>query len=368
MKDTELYRHLLGITPPWTVEKVDLDVEKQRIDVSLAHKRGQRWACPECGHLCGLHDHADERTWRHLDSCQFLTYIHAKIPRVSCPEHGVRQVRVPWAEPNSRFTLLFEALAVRLLREASVAGAAKILRCSWDELHGIMKHAVERGLAARGELDLVAIGADEKSAGRGLGFVTLVYDLRGNRVVHVADGRSREALESFFFTIEPRQLARIDAMAMDMAAPYIAAATEALPEPESTIVFDRFHVMKAMNQAVDEVRRAEHKELLAAGDRRLSGTMHILRYAEENVPERYQARLEALRSSNLRAARAWAIKEELRELWRARDVDQALTAWTRWDAWAMRSQRTGRYRHQIACAPRAGSKVLRMRKCEMSDR
>ena len=71
MKDTELYRHLLGITPPWTVEKVDLDVEKQRIDVSLAHKRGQRWACPECGHLCGLHDHADERTWRHLDSCQF---------------------------------------------------------------------------------------------------------------------------------------------------------------------------------------------------------------------------------------------------------------------------------------------------------
>ncbi|MCB9703898.1 MAG: transposase [Myxococcales bacterium] len=87
-----------------------------------------------------------------------------------------------------------------------------------------------------------------------MGFVTLVYDLRGNRVVHVADGRSREALESFFLTIEPHQLARIDAMAMDMAAPYIAAATEALPEPESTIVFDRFHVMKAMNQAVDEVR------------------------------------------------------------------------------------------------------------------
>src|SRR5690606_22842467 len=131
--------------------------------------------------------------------------------------------------------------------------------------------------------------------------------------VHIADGRSKEALESFFLTLEPYQLARLDAMAMDMARPYIAAAEEALPVPEEMIVFDRFHVMKAMNQAVDEVRRAEHKDLVAEGDRSLVGTMHIFRYGKENLPERYTARLEALKASNLKAGRAWAIKETLRE-------------------------------------------------------
>lgn len=338
MKDTDLYRQILGITPPWDVARVTLDAKELRIDVDLEHKKGLRWACPECGTLCGLHDHADERTWRHLDSCQFQTFIRARVPRVDCPEHGVRQARVPWAEPNSRFTLFFEALAVKVLRETSVSGGAKLLKVSWDEAHGIMKRAVERGLAARGELDLKVIGVDEKSLGRRLGFVTLVYDIRGNRVIHIADGRSKEALESFFLTIEPYQIARLDAVAMDMARPFIAAAEEALPEPEEMIVFDRFHVMQAMNRAVDEVRRGEHKELLAQGDRSLTHTMHIFRYAEENLPARYAARLEELKASNLKAGRAWAIKETLRALWRCTDLDQALTHWEDWYDWASRSQ------------------------------
>ena len=338
MKDTELYRHLLGIEPPWTVDRVDLDVSGQRIDVKLAHKRGRRWPCPECGEACGLHDHAEERTWRHLDSCQFLTFIHAAIPRVDCRDHGVRQVRVPWAEPNSRFTLLFETLAIRLLLEASNSAVARLLGISWDEAQGIKARAVERGLAAREELDPVALGVDEKSVGRGLGFFTLVYDHRRGCVAHIDDGRSKEALESFFLKLDPRQLARIEALSMDMAKPYIAAAYEALPEPESTIVFDRFHVMKAMNHAVDEVRRAENKALREQGDRRLVGAMHVLRYAEANLPARYAAQLDALRASNLKAARAWAIKEELRELWSRESLDDALTLWKRWDAWAMRSR------------------------------
>ena len=338
MKDTELYRHLLGIEAPWRVDRVDLDVGEQRIDVKLAHKSGRRWPCPECEEACGLHDHAEERAWRHLDSCQFLTFIHAAIPRVKCPEHGVRQVRVPWAEPNSRFTLLFEGLAIRLLLEASTTAAARLLGISWDEAQGIKARAVDRGLAAREELDPVAIGVDEKSVGRSLGFLTLVYDHRRKSVIHVAEGRSKEALESFFIELDPGQLGRIEAMSMDMAKPYIAVAYEALPESESTIVFDRFHVMKAMNRAVDEVRRAENKALREQGDDRLVGAMHVLRYAEENLPARYTAQLEALRASNLKAARAWAIKEELRGLWTCASLDEALTRWKHWDDWATRSR------------------------------
>src|SRR5512138_225865 len=109
MQDTTLYQHLLGLRQPWTVSRVALDVATQRVDVWVEHPKGLQWACPDCGTLATLHDHAAERVWRHLDSCQFQTFLHAEPPRVKCPEHGVRQVSLPWAEPHGRFTLLFEA-------------------------------------------------------------------------------------------------------------------------------------------------------------------------------------------------------------------------------------------------------------------
>ena len=110
MRDTELYFHLLGLVKPWSVESIELSVEKLRVDVKVEHPTGYVWQCPQCAHQGALYDHSDERTWRHLDSCQFLTYLHARIPRIKCPKHGVQQVAVPWAEPRSRFTLLFERL------------------------------------------------------------------------------------------------------------------------------------------------------------------------------------------------------------------------------------------------------------------
>jgi transposase len=94
------------------------------------HAGDATWTCPHCAEPLPLYDHTEERTWRHLDSCQFQTYLHARIPRVACSEHGVVQVLVPWAEPRSRFTLLFERLAIDVLRQCDVSGATRILRIS----------------------------------------------------------------------------------------------------------------------------------------------------------------------------------------------------------------------------------------------
>ena len=99
----------------------------------------RRFFCPDCERELAVHDHADERAWRHLDWCAFLTYLHASPPRVACPEHGVRQVRLPWAEPHSRFTALFERLAVDVLEACDVAGAAGLLRLNWDEAWHLMR-------------------------------------------------------------------------------------------------------------------------------------------------------------------------------------------------------------------------------------
>ncbi len=115
MQDTELYRHVLGLETPWKVDSVRLDVPGGRVDVWAVHEEGRRWACPDCRTELPIYDHAPERIWRHLDTCQFKTYLHARVPRVECPTHGVRQVSVPWAEARSRFTALFERLAIDVL-------------------------------------------------------------------------------------------------------------------------------------------------------------------------------------------------------------------------------------------------------------
>ena len=142
MQDTALYQYLLGLQSPWTVSRVNLDVNAQRVDVWAAHPADAAWACPHCSIVLPLYDHAEERAWRHLDSCQFQTHLHARIPRVACREHGVVQVTVPWAEPRSRFTLLFERFAIDVLRQCDVSGATRILRISWDEAWRLMERAV----------------------------------------------------------------------------------------------------------------------------------------------------------------------------------------------------------------------------------
>jgi transposase len=125
MEDRELYWYLLGLKSPWTVGRVTLAIEKRRVDVWAEHPEGEMWPCPECSKKLTVYDHAEERVWRHLDSCQCQTYLHARIPRVECKEHGVRQVSVPWAEAKSRFTLLFERLAIDML-PGSAGSAARL--------------------------------------------------------------------------------------------------------------------------------------------------------------------------------------------------------------------------------------------------
>lgn len=155
MQDTALYQYLLSLQSPWTVSRVNLDVAGQRVDVWAEHPEDATWACPHCTKRLPLYDHAEERTWRHLDSCQFQTHLHARIPRVACGEHGVVQVKAPWAEPRSRFTLLFERLAIDVLSQCDVSGATRILRISWDEAWGccngrlcVVAHASRHGSCA----------------------------------------------------------------------------------------------------------------------------------------------------------------------------------------------------------------------------
>jgi transposase len=337
MQDTELYRHLLGIEAPWKVARVALNAKEQRVDVWAEHAPGTLWQCPECGEAAEplrVYDHAAERSWRHLDSCQFMTYLHARPPRVECPQHGVKQARLPWAEPRARFTALFERFAIDVLLEADVLGATRILRISWDEAWHILERAVARGRAIKGKKIVARIGVDEKAAAKGHQYLTLVSDLDRGTIEFIADDRKTSSLDAFFVSLTDEQRAGIQAVAMDMWEPFQASTYAHVADAEHKIVFDRFHVMQHVGRAVDTVRKAEHRALSAQGDNTLARSKYLWLYAEENVPEKAKARFEELRSADLATGRAWSIKETLRHLWNQPDLATATAHWKRWFFWA----------------------------------
>ena len=340
MQDTALYQYLLGLQSPWTVSRVNLDVKGQQVDVWAEHPEDAAWACPHCAKTLPLYDHAEERAWRHLDSCQFQTYLHARIPRVACSEHGVGQVLVPWAAPRSRFTLLFERLAIDVLRQCDVSGATRILRISWDAAWGLMERAVTRGRHRKTRTVVRRIGVDETATAKGHRYLTLVCDLEEGTVEHIAEDRKQESLEGYYAGLAQEQLDGIEAVAMDMWEPYIQATRARVPDAAEKIVFDRFHVMGHVAKAVDTVRKQEHRERMASGDDTLKGSKYLWLYSRENVPARRRDEFNALMRQALKVGRAWAIKEALRRLWHYVSPASGWKFWKRWYFWATHSRLT----------------------------
>lgn len=178
----------------------------------------------------------------------------------------------PWAEPSSRFTALFERLAIDWMRVASQKAVGDQLHLSWDEEHAIQERAVARGLARREAETIRHLGVDEKSFTKGRRYFRLVNDLNRPRVLYVAEGRTEASLDGFWSGLSEAQIQGVEAVAMDMWDPYINSTVNHLPEARRKSVFDKFHIAKHLSEAVDLVRRRENKQLRAAGDDRLTGT------------------------------------------------------------------------------------------------
>ena len=131
MKDTNLYQQILGDTSPWHVAAVRLDAAAQTVEIEMALNGDALWGCPECGRKMRSHG-TEKRKWRHLDSCQFKTFLVADVPRVNCPDHGTRTVKVPWSEPRGRFTALFERFAIDVMPACSAKARACSAATAWQ--------------------------------------------------------------------------------------------------------------------------------------------------------------------------------------------------------------------------------------------
>lgn len=329
MDDKELYRQILGVVHPWEIIKIDLNMSKQEVNIYLEYPLPSEGICPKCGKTCSVYDKREERIWRHLDTCQLRTFIHCQTPRVTCSEHKTITMDVPWSSNMSRFTNQFERFAIDLLKATkNRQKAADLLRISWDEIDGIMKRSVERGMKRRKDDDITYIGIDEKSFLSGHRYATILTDITGKRVLEVAENRDTQAVDTVWETLSAKQKKGVKAVSMDFWQAYRTGVETHVPN--AIIVHDKFHIMKYMNEAVDAVRKQEHKMFMRNKDDCLKGKKYLFLKNRQDFTKEESSDFRDLNITQLDVGRAWNRRELLRNLWDYSYEKSARNFFKRW--------------------------------------
>jgi transposase len=333
MRDIDLFQLALGLVPPWMVSDAKFDAEKKRLDIEIDFKTGGRFPCPECGKAdCPVHDTV-KKSWRHLNFFQHEAFLHARVARIDCPEHGVRLVNVPWARPGSGFTLLFEALVMTLVKDMPVAAVARLVGEHDTRLWRVIQHYVDTAVARMDLCELRRVAIDETAAKRGQDYISLFVDIDARKVVYVTEGNDAKTVARFADHVDDHNsdASRIKEVCIDMSAAYIKGVEHNLTEAE--ITFDKFHAVKLVNDAVDQVRRAESRERPE-----LKHSRYLWLKNERRLSVEQLTALAELTQMHLKTARAYRLRLAFQDMYDAPSLDWGELIFNRWYGWAIRSR------------------------------
>jgi transposase len=333
MRDTTLMQQALGLASPWTVVRSDFDTAAGRLDVEIDFTPGSRFACPTCGAAdCPAYD-TQRKTWRHLNSFQHQTYLNARVPRVCCETCGIRQVGVPWARPDSGFTLLFEAMVMTMVSAMPVKAVARIVGEHDTRLWRIVHHYVDEGRARADASEVSQVAIDETAARRGHDDITLFVDIDQARVLFATEGKDAATVAAFAEDLAAHGGApdAVEEVCIDMSPAFIKGVAESLPE--AAVTFDKFHAVKIINDAVDQVRREEQK-----GRPELKRTRYAWLKNETNLSTGQHEIIDSLALSNLKTARAYRIRLAFQEFYQQPSRQDAEAFLKRWYFWVTHSR------------------------------
>jgi transposase len=332
MRDTDLLQQALALLPPWLVMSSTFSIEGKRLDIHIDFPAGSTFACPVCGALgCKAYD-TEEASWRHLNFFQHEAYLHARVPRVNCQICGIRRVTVPWARPGSGFTLLFEAYVMTMVKSMTVSAVARMVKEHDTRLWRIIHHYVEEALARADYSEVTRIGLDETAARRGHDYVTLVMDTVLRRVIFVTPGKDAATLTAFVtdFLAHHGQPEAITEVCQDMSPAFAAGVAAELPNAH--ITFDKFHVIKLLNEAVDQVRRDEQKDRPE-----LKKTRYLWLKNTTNLTSAQRDQRDTLAALHLKTARAMNIRMAFQDFY-AQPAETAEAFLKKWNFWATHSK------------------------------
>lgn len=334
MDINEIFAQALPLSAPWVVKSTELSGNPTVLTLDLEVPPGTQMPCAKCGKGgCGVHDRVN-KSWRHLNFWQYETYINARVPRTNCSDCGVHQCEVPWAREGSGFTLLFEALILAFCKEMTVLACAKMVGEFDTRIWRIIHHYVDKAHATKDWSEVTRIGVDETSRKKGHTYVTNFVDTSTGELLFMTPGKGAETFELFVKELANHQgdPANIEEIAMDMSPAFRSGAARHIPN--ATVVYDRFHVVQMVGDAVDDVRKELNRNVGGLG----KGAMWALRGNLENLKECYQDLRKSLCKEHAVLGRAIALREYFQDLWNYTDSDLARQHFESWFSWARRSR------------------------------
>jgi len=333
VKKEDLFKLALGLQEPWYVKEICFSHELGKIDIYLAARKGARFTCPDCGQELSVYDIV-ERTWKHLNFFQYEAYIHADLPRIQCSKcDSTKNVSVPWARPNSGFTLLFEAFTMELAQSMSLTTAGKIINEGANRIMRIVKYYVDKAREKVDMREVKSINTDETSTTKGHNYVTVFIDPIKKRVLYATPGKDNTTIARFKESLENHngKAENIEQACSDLSKAFIKGVTEQFPKAK--IIFDRYHVMIKVNAALDEVRKEE-----AINNTVLKGSRYAWLHNPDTTTEKQTIQLETLTKLNLKTVRAYQIRLALKDIYDMTDKEQAKIALKKWYFWATHSR------------------------------
>jgi transposase len=330
-----LFAKALKLEPPWMITKVEFDEGGGTIRVFVDFPRGSMFSCPACGKAVKAYD-TTVKEWRHLSFFQYACYLVVRVPRIDCPHDGILQIEVPWARDGADFTFLFESFAMTLVREMPVNRVSQIINVDDNKLWRMMHHYTEAARQKEDYSGVTQLGVDETSKAKGHDYVSLFVDLEKRRTIFVAEGKGSETMAVFAkdFKEHHGNPHGITDVSIDMSPAFIKGVEEHLPNAEVT--FDKYHIMKIINTAVDNVRKAETKE-----QDLLRGQKYLFLKNRQNLTESQLKTLKIIESMprlNLKTVRAYHIRENFQEIYKEATREDFAGALKKWYFWATHSR------------------------------
>jgi len=333
MVEAELFSAALGLQKPWCVSELDFSVSKKRLDITIDFDAGSLFPCPVCGAPSKAYD-SKMKSWRHLDFFQHEAYLNARVPRVVCPKGcGTKRVEVPWARPGSGFSQLFEGLLLTLCKEMPVAKVAALVGEHDTRIWRMLHHYIDK---ARDKVDfsnVINVGMDETSSKRGHQYISLFCDMDERKLLFATEGKDKTTVEAFKQDLEAHNgcAEKVTQVSCDMSPSFISGVTQELPNAE--ITFDKFHVIKLLNEGVDDVRRQEVKTNEA-----LRSTRYLWLKNRTNLTKKQSTAFDSLSKMNLRTSRAYQLKINFQEFYSLVDRESGEAYLKRWYYWATHSR------------------------------
>ena len=306
----ELFQMALNVTDPWFVKDLKFDVESKRLDIYIDFKKGSIFDFfdkEEEKELVGLKAYdTSNKTWKHLNFFEHECYLHARVPRVKLPNGKVKQIQTPWEGLSNGFTLLFEAFLLQLCQAMPVSKVAAITKTSDDKLWSMLEKYIDQTREYENFKEITSIGLDETSRAKGHEYITLFVDLKQRRTIFITEGKDNTTVERFAEDFEGHKgkVDNVKNVSCDMSPAFIKGVKEYLPKAQ--ITFDKFHILKIINEAVNNVRKQE-----VSTNKLLTGTKYIWLKNYNNLTLKQKETLEELSMAkmNIKTMRAYNIRQ-----------------------------------------------------------